>query len=164
MSRIRRRGVLLGFIGFFTLLYSADHLVGHHGAMARQVKSEAAAKPKRHRTAGAAKKRQIGTASWYGRRQNGKRTASGERFDARKLTAAHRTLPLGTKAKVTNLETGQSTEVTINDRGPYVKNRKIDLSAAAAKKIGITKKGVAPVKIEPKPTPQKGRAPPDDTH
>jgi rare lipoprotein A len=63
------------------------------------------------------------------------------------LTAAHRTLPLGTRVVVTNLRTGRSVKVRINDRGPYVKGRKIDLSHAAARRIGITKKGVAKVKI-----------------
>ena len=91
---------------------------------------------------------QVGNASWYGPAQDGKETASGETFDQTKLTAAHRTLPLGTKAVVTNLETGKSVEVTINDRGPYVKGRKIDLSRAAARQIGMSKKGVAKVKIE----------------
>jgi peptidoglycan lytic transglycosylase len=100
---------------------------------------------------------QVGEASWYGAAQNGKETASGETFDQNKLTAAHPTLPLGTKAVVTNLETGKSVAVTINDRGPLVKGRKIDLSRAAAQKIGMTKEGVAQVKIESKPrrTPAK---------
>ena len=98
-------------------------------------------------------------ASWYGQRHKGKKTASGERFDPNKLTAAHRTLPLGSKAKVTNLKTGESTEVTINDRGPYVRKRSIDLSSAAAKKIGIDKDGVAPVKIEATPAPQPTGSP-----
>jgi peptidoglycan lytic transglycosylase len=91
---------------------------------------------------------QVGNASWYGPAQDGKESASGETFDQDKLTAAHKTLPLGTKAVVTNLATGKSVEVTINDRGPYVKGRKIDLSRAAAQKIGMTKKGIAKVKIE----------------
>jgi rare lipoprotein A len=90
---------------------------------------------------------QVGGASWYGPAQNGKETASGETFDQNALTAAHPTLPLGTKAVVTNLETGKSVEVTINDRGPYAKGRKIDLSHAAAQRIGMTKKGVTRVKI-----------------
>ncbi len=93
---------------------------------------------------------QIGNASWYGPAQDGKETASGETFDQNKLTAAHRTLPLGTKAVVTNLETGKSVNVTINDRGPYVKGRKIDLSRAAAREIGMSANGVAKVKIETK--------------
>ena len=103
--------------------------------------------------------KQVGVASWYGRNRKGKKTASGQPFDPNKLTAAHRTLPLGSKAKVTNLKTGESTEVTINDRGPYVRNRSIDLSSAAAKQIGITKQGVAPVKIEATPKPQPTGSP-----
>jgi peptidoglycan lytic transglycosylase len=102
---------------------------------------------------------QVGNASWYGPAQNGKETASGETFDQNKLTAAHKTLPLGSTAVVTNLETGKSVEVTINDRGPYVKGRKIDLSRAAARQIGMTKEGVAKVKIQStthrKPTVKK---------
>lgn len=90
---------------------------------------------------------QIGQASWYGPYHEGKETASGETFDPDELTAASPTLPLGTTAIVTNLETGKSVKVKINDRGPYVKGRKIDLSQAAARKIGLTKKGVAKVKI-----------------
>ncbi len=93
---------------------------------------------------------QVGTASWYGSGFQGQETASGETFDQHALTAAHRTLPLGTEAKVTNLDTGQSVQVTINDRGPYVPGRQLDLSQAAAKQIGLTKTGVAKVKIETK--------------
>src|ERR1035437_5820016 len=95
--------------------------------------------------------KQVGNGSWYGPAQDGKETASGETFDQKKLTAAHPTLPLGSKAVVTNLETGKSVEVTINDRGPHVKGRKIDLSRAAAQQIGMSKKGVAKVKIEARP-------------
>jgi rare lipoprotein A len=91
---------------------------------------------------------QVGTASWYGPGFHGQETASGAPFNQHALTAAHRTLPLGTKAKVTNLDTGQAVHVTINDRGPYVPGRHLDLSRAAAKKIGLTRKGVAKVKIE----------------
>jgi rare lipoprotein A len=99
---------------------------------------------------------QVGTASWYGPGFHGQETASGETFDQHALTAAHRTLPLGTVAKVTNLETGQSVTVKINDRGPYVQGRQLDLSLAAAKQIGLTKKGVAKVKIEAK-TPRQAK-------
>jgi rare lipoprotein A (peptidoglycan hydrolase) len=91
---------------------------------------------------------QVGTASWYGPGFHGQETASGALFDQHALTAAHRTLPLGTKAKVTNLDTGQAVHVTINDRGPYVQGRHLDLSRAAAKKIGLIKKGIAQVQIE----------------
>ena len=98
---------------------------------------------------------QVVTASWYGPGFHGQATASGETFDQHALTAAHRTLPLGTEAKVTNLETGQSVTVTINDRGPYVPGRHLDLSQAAAKQIGLTKKGVAKVKLEAKRPPSR---------
>lgn len=96
---------------------------------------------------------QKGEASRYGKRHHGRKTASGKRFDQNALTAAHPTLPLGTKAKVTNLETGKSADVTINDRGPYAKGRDIDVSKAAAVKIGVGKDGTAPVKIEAAVTP-----------
>ena len=89
-----------------------------------------------------------GVASWYGRKFQGHRTASGERFDRRRLTAAHRSLPLGTRARVTNLENGRSVEVTVTDRGPYVRGRIIDLSERAAQLIGIKEDGLARVAIE----------------
>ena len=89
-----------------------------------------------------------GKASYYGRYFHGRKTASGTRFDMYKLTAAHRKLPLGTKVRVTNLENGKSVIVLINDRGPYVKGRNIDLSKGAAKKIDMVKNGVVKVKIE----------------
>jgi rare lipoprotein A len=94
---------------------------------------------------------EVGTASWYGKWHQGRKTASGARFDQNKLTAAHPTLPLGTEATVTNLETGRSVEVRINDRGPYVKDRAIDLSAKAAAVLGIKEQGLALVKIEARP-------------
>jgi rare lipoprotein A len=96
---------------------------------------------------------QTGEASFYGQGFHGKKTASGEKFDQNDLTAAHPTLPLGTNATVTNLDTGDSVEVKINDRGPYVKGRDIDLSKGAAKELGMTKDGVAPVKIEAEVAP-----------
>ena len=96
------------------------------------------------------KKRVIrGQASWYGPGFHGKKTASGEIFDQSRLTAAHKTLPLGTKAKVTNLENGNTVEVQINDRGPYVGDRVIDLSRAAANALGFVESGLTLVRIEP---------------
>jgi rare lipoprotein A len=80
---------------------------------------------------------QSGKASWYGPGFHGKRTASGETFNTNELTAAHRTLPFGTKVKVVNKKTGRSVVVRINDRGPYAHGRVIDLSRASAKAIGI---------------------------
>ena len=94
---------------------------------------------------------EVGEASWYGPGFHGQKTASGETFNENKLTAAHPTLPLGTKAQVTDLETGKSVEVVINDRASYVKNRVIDLSKAAAQELGMTKKGTTRVKIEANP-------------
>ena len=87
-------------------------------------------------------------ASWYGNRFHGRETASGERFSMMQLTAAHRNLPLGTKVIVTNLATNEAVEVKINDRGPYVAGRIIDLSRAAAGVIGMTAQGVARVAVE----------------
>jgi len=89
-----------------------------------------------------------GMASWYGKKFHGKKTASGERFNMHALTAAHRTLPFGTQVKVTNLENKKSVVVRINDRGPFVKGRIIDLSYAAARKIDMIEKGVVKVRIE----------------
>ncbi len=80
---------------------------------------------------------QPGKASWYGPGFHGRRTASGERFNTNDLTAAHKTLPFGTKVRVTNTKTGRSVVVRINDRGPYAHGRVIDLSKASARSIGI---------------------------
>ena len=95
--------------------------------------------------------RQIGVASWYGPGFHGRKTASGERFDHNDLTAAHRKLPLGSEVRVTNLENGRSITVEINDRGPYAKGRVLDLSKAAARKLGMMENGVAKVRIEATP-------------
>lgn len=91
---------------------------------------------------------ETGYASWYGGKFQGRQTASGEIFDTNKLTAAHKTLPFGTVVEVTNLDTGKSVQVRINDRGPFVEGRIIDLSRAAATKIGMMATGIAPVKVE----------------
>jgi len=90
---------------------------------------------------------QVGIASWYGPGFHGSKTASGEIYNMYKLTAAHKTLPLGTFVKVINLENGRSVIVKINDRGPFVPGRIIDLSYAAAKRLGMLKKGTAKVEI-----------------
>ncbi|MEM5948116.1 septal ring lytic transglycosylase RlpA family protein [Spirochaetia bacterium 38H-sp] len=89
-----------------------------------------------------------GYASWYGPGFAGKLTASGEVFDPQKLTAAHRDLPFGTKIRVTNLSNNRTVVVTINDRGPFVKNRIIDLSKKAAEELDMIKTGTALVKLE----------------
>src|SRR4051794_26830097 len=91
---------------------------------------------------------QTGIASWYGPGFHGKTTASGQTYDQHDHTAAHRTLPLGTRVRVTNLDNGKSTEVTIIDRGPFAKNRIIDLSEAAAEDLGMIGKGTGRVRLE----------------
>jgi len=90
---------------------------------------------------------QTGEASWYGEPHHGRTTASGESYDMNQLTAAHRTLPLGTRVLVTNLKNGRAVEVRINDRGPSVEGRIIDLSFAAAKELGAVPSGTIPVRI-----------------
>ncbi|MFN4195866.1 MAG: septal ring lytic transglycosylase RlpA family protein [Thermosynechococcus sp.] len=89
-----------------------------------------------------------GLASWYGPGFHGARTANGERFDQEALTAAHRTLPFGTRVRVTNLQNGRSVVVRINDRGPFTGGREIDLSRGAAAAIGLIGTGVGPVRID----------------
>ena len=96
--------------------------------------------------AGAGHPAQEGKASWYGPGFHGKKTASGEPFDPHALTAAHRSLPLGTKAMVTNLGNGKTVEVRINDRGPHGGGRILDLSRAAARELAMN--GTASVRIE----------------
>jgi rare lipoprotein A len=95
-----------------------------------------------------ARKRQVGKASWYGRLFQHKQTASGEPFDMYQFTAAHRTLPLGSWVKVTDLKNDRSVIVRINDRGPVPENRIIDLSYGAAKMLGMTENGIHPVRVE----------------
>ena len=91
---------------------------------------------------------QTGYASWYGNRNNGRITASGIRYNQLSLTAAHRTLPFGTRVKITNLRNGCCVKVRIADRGPYVPGRIVDLSMTAARRIGIIKVGVSRVRME----------------
>lgn len=99
---------------------------------------------------------QTGIASWYGARFHGRRTASGERFDMHALTAAHPSLPFGTRAKVRNPANGREVVVRINDRGPFTRGRIVDLSRAAARLLGIA--GIAPVELQPLPGEDTGTA------
>ncbi|WP_083610236.1 septal ring lytic transglycosylase RlpA family protein [Pontibacter flavimaris] len=89
-----------------------------------------------------------GKASYYGRKFQGRKMANGERYKRSKLTAAHRKLPFGTQVEVTNLQNNKSVRVEITDRGPFVRGRIVDLSEAAAKRVGMIKKGVVPVRLE----------------
>ncbi len=98
---------------------------------------------------------QYGKASWYGDKEHGNRAANGEIFNRYAYTAAHKELPFGTVVLVTNLHNGKKVKVRINDRGPYISGRVIDLSYGSAKSIGLIKRGVADVRIEVLSTPSK---------
>lgn len=92
--------------------------------------------------------RQVGRASWYGPKFHGRKTASGEVYDMDGISAAHRELPFGTRLRVTHLDNGRSVEVVVNDRGPFVDDRILDLSRGAARQLGMVAAGVADVEIE----------------
>jgi rare lipoprotein A len=96
---------------------------------------------------------QLAKVSWYGKDFAGKRTASGEPFDPEDHTLAHRTLPLGTRVRLTNPENGRSVEARVNDRGPYVAGRTADLSRAAARQLGLIEDGVGEVRMQVLSTP-----------
>ncbi len=98
---------------------------------------------------------QIVRASWYGQEFANRKTSSGERFNPNALTAASRTLPLGSVVRVTNLKNGRSVYVRINDHGPYVRGRGLDLSRRAAQEIGMARAGVARVKVTPVAAPHR---------
>jgi rare lipoprotein A len=107
----------------------------------------------------------VGKATFYGPGFQGRRTASGARFDQQKMTAAHRTLPLGTRVRVTNLDNGRSVVLLINDRGPYGRNRSrgaiIDVSKGAAAKLDFIGDGLARVRLEVLQEPEAARTEPD---
>ncbi|HEY7039116.1 MAG TPA: septal ring lytic transglycosylase RlpA family protein [Methylomirabilota bacterium] len=90
---------------------------------------------------------EVGLASWYGTPHHGRRTASGEVYDMNQMTAAHKTLPFGTRLLVVNRDTSRTAEVRVNDRGPFVKGRILDVSYAAARQLGVTAEGVFPVRL-----------------
>jgi hypothetical protein len=125
---------------------NSENSGGGQGKLTQQEKGSAATKPLH---------KEVGEASWYGPGFQGQETANGEIFDQKDMTAAHPSLPMGTKAKVTNLENGKKVEVRINDRGPYADNRVIDLSSAAANKLDMKEDGTTQVKIETKPAKKK---------
>ncbi|WP_242346666.1 septal ring lytic transglycosylase RlpA family protein [Anaeromyxobacter terrae] len=91
---------------------------------------------------------EVGLASFYGRKFHGRRTASGERYDMHAMTCAHPRAPFGARLKVTDLENGRSVVVTVTDRGPFKRGRVVDLSLAAARKLGIVDRGLARVRVE----------------
>ena len=156
ISRWRRALIARSLVAFFAVM-NFLHLGTNSSAAAaeavpvvrRQQKGKETAQMNSHKRQSTFSNILRGKASWYGPRFHGRKTASGDVFDQRKLTAAHKTLPLGSKAIVTNLENGNSVEVEINDRGPYIGGRIIDVSYAAAKRLGFAKSGTAPVQVEP---------------
>ena len=115
----------------------------------QQEQGVATVTPRKQRTRNASTARSLsasdGMASFY---KHGSRTASGEKFNPGELTAAHRTLPFGTKVRVTNVATGKTVTVRVNDRGPFINGRVIDVSHAAAQTLGMTGQGVAKVKLD----------------
>jgi rare lipoprotein A (peptidoglycan hydrolase) len=133
MGRTRRLG--LRWFVFANLVLPAVAIASAHAA------------PKRHSKA-TSPFRQLTHASWYGADFRGRRMAGGKQFNPRKLTAAHRTLHIGSQVKVTDVRTGRSVVVQITDRGPYWPGRGIDLSYAAARELGIVRRGVAQVRVE----------------
>ena len=133
MERIRRYGLRWFVLASLVLSIAAG--------------TPAYAAQKQHRKA-ASPFHQVTRASWYGNDFRGRRMAGGKQFNPRQLTAAHRTLHLGSKVKVTDVKTGRSVVVQITDRGPYLPGRGIDLSYAAARELGIVQRGVARVRVE----------------
>ena len=127
----------------------APHAAAAPAAPAAKKAARQSAAKKADKTEKTAKFSQTGKASWYGPGFHGKKTANGEWFDMNTLTAAHRTLPISSRVRVTNLANGKSVVVRINDRGPYHGNRVMDLSKAAAQELGFIRTGTAQVKIEP---------------
>jgi rare lipoprotein A len=111
--------------------------------------ASACAGPRRAPDGDRAQDAQEGMASFYGKAHHGKQTANGERFDMHAMTCAHRTARFGTRLRVTDLATGRSVVVRVNDRGPYAHGRIVDLSYGAAKALGIVDRGVARVRVEP---------------
>lgn len=129
------------------VLIAAFALTGCHSEDSVEHGNESAAATKPGQT-------EVGEASWYGPGFQGNETASGETYDQNKMTAAHPTLPMGTTAKVTNLENDKKVEVRINDRGPYEGSRVIDLSRAAARRLDMEDDGTSQVGIEAQAQPQ----------
>ena len=137
---------LVTLIGALAISGCSSKDSNEQGKLAPQEKESAVNKPLH---------KEVGEASWYGPGFQGQETANGETFNKNEMTAAHPSLPMGTMAKVTNLENGKKVEVRINDRGPFAENRAIDLSSAAANKLDMKKDGTTEVKIETKPVKKK---------
>ena len=129
------------FVGLLGLSVGVIGLSGSTGCAARGTRSSYVSAQQRDA-------RSDGDASYYADRYHGRTTANGEKFDVNKLTAAHKTLPFNTIVRVTNLNNGKTVTVRINDRGPFVGGRVVDLSPAAARKIDMIRDGVVPVRLD----------------
>jgi rare lipoprotein A len=123
-------------------------ICGVGAATAQTTPAPAPAAPAKGHLSGAVGEIQTGLASYYGQRFHGRRTASGQRLDNDAMTTAHRTLPFGTKVRVTNVKTGQSAVLRVNDRGPAQPHRILDVSRAAAQQLGFIRAGRTEVKLE----------------
>lgn len=143
-----RRPWALGAAALALLVYGGA-VVRDTGRPAPAQQPVTAAEAAPETSTGPAHRSYRGEASWYGSDFQGSPTASGEPFDMHSLTAAHRTLPLGSYARVKNLDNGRSVVVRINDRGPHARRRTIDLSYAAAREIAMVQAGTAPVEVAP---------------
>lgn len=138
-------------VGVSTIANAGSHKHWHHKHIKHKpshpvcIVCQECPDPKKCQVAKLRQHRTHGTASWYGPGFHGRRTASGERFNQHALTAAHKTLPLGSRVMVRNLENDETVIVTINDRGPFVRGRIIDLSRAAAKAIGLASTGTVEI-------------------
>lgn len=146
MTRIVRGPVIAGICALALSACSATEQVGEwtedatSWTKAQITPASAEAGPIQYNT--------VGTASWYGKKFHGRTTASGEKYNMHGMTAAHRSLPFGTKVRVTNLSNNRSVIVTINDRGPKLQSRVIDMSRRAAGQLGFRRKGKARVRVE----------------
>jgi rare lipoprotein A len=140
---------LMQFAQLFLIVICATNLFAAPPGKAITTETQRTTKSKlKASNQGAAQSFQVGTASWYGKQFHGRQTASGEYYDMYQLTAAHRTLPLGTWVKVTNLKNGRWIMVRINDRGPVPQDRIIDLSYSAAELLGMEEQGLAKVRLD----------------
>ena len=143
---------------FYNTLSAALLCISFFGCNSNTSEDQDSEMPKQSESVAPTNRKQVGEASWYGPGFQGRETASGETFDQKAMTAAHPSLPLGSKAQVTNLENGKSVEVIINDRGPDAKGRAIDLSGGAANQLDMKEQGTAQVKIESPRKQVKGHA------
>lgn len=114
----------------------------------REPPPDETAEPPREGPEGPGEAAEVGLASFYGARFHGRTTASGARYDMYAMTCAHRTLPFGTRIRVTDLASGRSVDVTVTDRGPFKRGRVVDLSLAAARRLGMVAKGLVRVRVE----------------